>query len=67
MMFLYNYVTQKFDRRFGMPSGDDEALMYLPQYPTISALYLARRELGDSVVDAMATTLRAILECEVGA
>lgn len=41
------------------PSTDEEALQYLPDHPSARGLYECRRELGDTITEAMIATLEA--------
>jgi len=52
--------TPNYDsRRDRGPTTDEEARQYIPQLPAALGLYEVRRQMGDSVLDAMEATLRA--------
>lgn len=45
-----------------MPATDEEALEYLPDREEIRGIYLCRRGVGESIVDALTHTFELFLE-----
>ena len=54
----WDYVEQKYVRA-NAPTDDATALRFMPQLPAAKGLYQVRRELGDTILEAMAKTLKA--------
>ena len=56
--FWYNYAAQDYEHS-DAPVTDEEAKRYIPQDEAAQAIYQIRREMGDSILHAMAYTLEA--------
>lgn len=59
--YWHNQRTGETDYR-EMPATDADALDYLPQHPAAKGLYLCRRELGDTIAEAMTAVLEAVVK-----
>lgn len=58
-MAWWDYAKEEYVWRTEGPQDDETALQYLPQYPAAKGLYEVRRELGDTILEAMIKVLDA--------
>ena len=58
-MYWSNFVTGEADYREA-PTTDEEAKQYIPQWPAALNLYDLRRQMGDSVMDALGGVLESV-------
>jgi len=58
--YWYNYKTGKYEL-FGTPQTDEQAKLYLPQYPAAQKLYDVCRLHGLPILDSMEEVLKAVI------
>jgi len=56
-MYWYNYCTNSYELG-NAPQTDEEALRYLPQQLAVMGAYSCRRQLGETVLEAMLNVLK---------